>query len=547
MTTRVAVLAQDLIWQDRLARAVEAAGAAPTRAKTAPELDRALECADYAIVDLTARAYDPLAAIERAVAHGARVLAVGQHDDVDQRKRALARGADKVLAYRKLYEDGPATVAAWLALPAPRRVSVATRPVVPAERYATRLARAAEVAAEAGVAALLIGVGSDLRYLTGYEAMPLERLTLLVIRPGRAPSIVVPRLERGAAEAGLRTSIDIRTWDETDDPYALAVDGLVGAARVAVSDTMLAMHVLRLQAALGPATTTELAAPVLRELRMVKDADEIAFLRLAAEAADRVVAQIAAGRLVGRTEADVAAEVRERLIAEGHEEAHFAIVGSGPNSASPHHEASERVIRAGEPIVLDIGGTLSGYGSDITRTLWVTGGDPTLGPDERFRHLFNVLYTAQAAGTEAVAPGVACEAIDQAARAPIEAEGYGDAFFHRTGHGIGLEGHEDPYLVAGNDLPLGPGWRSASSPGSTCPASTGRASRTSWCAARTARSCSTRRRASCTSSTADRRPAGRRRRLRYHRPTPRVPRGPLIHGRRMPSQPRRSPVATPRR
>jgi len=119
MTTRVAVLAQDLIWQDRLARSVEAAGAEPTRAKTAPELDRALECADYAIIDLTARAYDPLVAIERAVASGARVLAVGQHDDVELRKRAIVRGADKVLAYRKLYEDGPATVAAWLGRPVP--------------------------------------------------------------------------------------------------------------------------------------------------------------------------------------------------------------------------------------------------------------------------------------------------------------------------------------------------------------------------------------------------------------------------------------------
>ncbi len=175
---------------------------------------------------------------------------------------------------------------------------------------------------------------------------------------------------------------------------------------------MLAMHVLRLQATLGPATRFGLASVVLRELRMIKDPDEITLLRLAAQAADRVVAQIAAGRLVGRTEADVAREVRERLIAEGHEEAHFAIVGSGPNSASPHHDASDRVIRAGEPIVLDIGGILGGYGSDITRTLWVTGGDATKGPDERFRHLFNVLFHAQAAATRAVAPGVACAAID---------------------------------------------------------------------------------------------------------------------------------------
>jgi Xaa-Pro aminopeptidase len=294
--------------------------------------------------------------------------------------------------------------------------------------------------------------------------MPLERLTVLVLQRGREPFIVVPRLERGAAEAGLRTPLEIVTWDETDDPYAMAV-GDRPAARVAVSDTMLAMHVLRLQAALGPDVEYSLASAVLRELRMVKDADEIALLRLAAQAADRVVGQIAAGRLVGRTEADVAREVRERLIAEGHDEAHFAIVGSGPNSASPHHEASERVIAAGEPIVLDIGGTLGGYGSDITRTLWVTGGDPAAGPDERFRHLFAVLHGAQEAATRAARPGTACSAVDGAARNPIEAEGYGEAFFHRTGHGIGLEGHEDPYLVAGNDLPLRPGMAFSVEPG----------------------------------------------------------------------------------
>ena len=207
----------------------------------------------------------------------------------------------------------------------------------------------------------------------------------------------------------------------------------------------MAMHLLRLQRAL-PGATFESATLVLRELRMTKDADEIALLRAAAHAADRVVGQIAAGRLVGRTEADVAREVRERLIAEGHDEAHFAIVGSGPNSASPHHEASDRVI---EPIVLDIGGTIGGYSSDTTRTLWVTGGDPAKGPTEEFRHLFGVLRSAQERATRAVRPGVACEAVDAAARDVIEAEGYGQAFFHRTGHGIGLEGHEEPYIIAG--------------------------------------------------------------------------------------------------
>jgi Xaa-Pro aminopeptidase len=177
------------------------------------------------------------------------------------------------------------------------------------------------------------------------------------------------------------------------------------------------------------------------------------------------VTQIAAGRLVGRTEADVAREVRERLLAEGHDEAGFAIVGSGPNSASPHHEASERVIQPGEPIVLDIGGTLEGYGSDITRTLWVTGGDPNKGPDEPFLHLFGLVREAQAEGTAAARPGMPAERVDEVARRIIAAGGHGDHFIHRLGHGIGLEGHEEPYLVAGNAEPLQPGHAFSIEPG----------------------------------------------------------------------------------
>ena len=199
----------------------------------------------------------------------------------------------------------------------------------------------------------------------------------------------------------------------------------------------------------------------------VKDADEIALLPAAAHAADRVVAQIAAGRLVGRTEADVAREVRERLIAEGHDDAEFAIVGSGPNSASPHHEASDRVIRAGEPIVLDIGGTLGGYGSRHHPD--AVGDRRRPGATARtseFRHLFAVLQGAQD-GRDARGPARASRA-RRSMRPPatsIDAEGYGDAFFHRTGHGIGLEGHEDPYLVAGNGEPLGEGMAFSVEPG----------------------------------------------------------------------------------
>jgi Xaa-Pro aminopeptidase len=344
-------------------------------------------------------------------------------------------------------------------------VTLTERPSIPGSRFADRLERAIAATEAAGMDATLVGVGSDLRYLTGYAALPLERLTLLVLRPGTPPTIIVPRLELGAAEAGVRTDIEIRTWDETDDPYVLAVAGIAGTGRIAVSDTMLAMHLLRIQAALGGGASYMPASTVLRDLRMIKDDDEIALLRAAAHAADRVVAAIAGGRLVGRTEADVAREVRDRLVDEGHEAATFAIVASGPDSSSPHHDASDRVIRAGEPVVLDIGGTLGGYGSDITRTLWVTGGDDTKRPDARFAELFAVLHAAQAAATRAVRPGIACEAIDDAARSVIEAAGHGPAFFHRTGHGIGLDGHEDPYLVHGNPLPLRAGMAFSVEPG----------------------------------------------------------------------------------
>jgi len=354
----------------------------------------------------------------------------------------------------------------------------AVRPRIPVGRFGDRLARAEAGVAAAGLGALLVGVGPDLVYLAGHQAMPLERLTMLVIGASGRATLLVPRLEAAPARACpgvVGGHIDLETWEETEDPVD-RVAGLVRrgnaagpthraiADRVAVSDRLWALHLLRLQAAL-PGAAFVSASVVLRDLRVVKDADEIALLRLAAQAADRVIWEIAHGRLVGRTEADVAREVRDRLIAEGHDRADFAIVGSGPNSASPHHEASERVIQAGEPIVLDIGGPYGGYGSDTTRTIWVTGGDPTRGPDDEFLRFYAVLRAAQAEATHAVRPGIACERIDLVARELISASGHGAHFFHRTGHGIGLEGHEDPYLVAGNREPLRPGMAFSVEPG----------------------------------------------------------------------------------
>ena len=162
----------------------------------------------------------------------------------------------------------------------------------------------------------------------------------------------------------------------------------------------------------------------------------------------------------GRTEREVGADIAEAILAEGHATVDFVIVASGPNAASPHHEVSDRVLESGDAVVVDIGGAMpSGYRSDSTRTYAI--GEP---PAE-FTAYYKVLYDAQEAACAAVRPGVTAESVDAAAREPITAAGYGEAFFHRTGHGIGLESHEDPYIVAGNDEVLEPGMAFSVEPG----------------------------------------------------------------------------------
>jgi Xaa-Pro aminopeptidase len=327
---------------------------------------------------------------------------------------------------------------------------------IPAARFADRVAKARAALTRSGAGALLVGVGADLRWLTGYDAKVTERLTMLVVAAGGSRAVlVVPRLEVGAAKAAPAVGedvVDLRAWEETESPFALVGEVLATAGRdggqLLVSDTLAARFLLNLQWALHDAWFG-LASDVLTELRRIKDPEEVELLRRAAHAADRTIAAIAGGRLVGRTEMDVEREVRQRLVDEGHEHVAFSVVASGPNSASPHHEPSDRVIGAGEPLLLDIGGTIAGYGSDITRTFWIRGRDGP-GPDPEFSRLYEVLKTAQAAATDAVKPGVACETIDAVARGIIDEAGYGERFIHRTGHGIGLEGHEHPYLVAGN-------------------------------------------------------------------------------------------------
>jgi Xaa-Pro aminopeptidase len=335
---------------------------------------------------------------------------------------------------------------------------------------ADRLDQAAQAAAAAGLSALLLTPGPDLRYLTGYDAHQLERLTCLVV-PAAGPAaggaakplLIVPRLELAAAQASPagELGLEMAAWDETEDPYALVAGrlGFPGGATVGLSDRMWALMVLRFRDAL-PGVRQELASGALRGLRIRKTAAEVAALRAAGEAIDRVHARVPRLLRPGRTEREVAADIADAIVEEGHARTNFTIVGSGPNAASPHHEASDRMLAPGDAVVVDIGGTMpSGYCSDCTRT-YVIGAPPP-----GFAEYYQVLLDAQQAACTAVRPGVSAEAVDAAARDPITAAGYGGYFVHRTGHGIGLECHEDPYIVSGNAEPLQPGMTFSVEPG----------------------------------------------------------------------------------
>jgi Xaa-Pro aminopeptidase len=316
-----------------------------------------------------------------------------------------------------------------------------------------------------GVDVCLLSVGPDLPWLVGYEAMPLERLTMLVVPREADATLVIPRLEVPRV-VERPEAFAIRAWGETEDPVAIVADLVGPVGRAAIGPRTWAQFLVALQGEM-PDTTFATTAPVIGPLRAVKDTEEIAALRIAAEAVDRIAADLQAGDipLVGRTEAEVSADLGRRILAEGHHRVNFAIVAAGENAASAHHEPGARVIRRGEVVLCDFGGTYpseggAGYCSDITRC--VVTGDTV--PAE-VAEVYAVLQAAQAVGVAAGAPGTSCEAVDDATRKVIADAGYGERFVHRTGHGIGVEEHEDPYIVDGNATPLAPGHAYSVEPG----------------------------------------------------------------------------------
>ncbi|RSM90396.1 aminopeptidase P family protein [Kibdelosporangium aridum] len=341
-------------------------------------------------------------------------------------------------------------------------MSSTAAPVPAPEILRSRLERAAAAAEKAGFDALFVTPGSDLRYLTGAVGGSFERLTCLVLPVSGDPTLIVPKLELPGYESVLVDELGVQaaTWVDGEDPAALAAGLVKSAKRVAVSDFTPALHVLGLRDALS-GVEQQLAGPVIRELRMRKDASEIDSLRRAGAAIDRVHARMGEFLRAGRTENEVAADIAAAIIEEGHAVAEFVIVGSGPNGASPHHGASDRVIEQGDVVVIDIGGPVAeGYNSDSTRTYAI--GTPR---DEDVAKTYAVLQQAQQAAVDAVRPGVTAQDVDRAARKVIEDGGFGEYFIHRTGHGIGLDVHEEPYIVEGNDLPLEPGMAFSVEPG----------------------------------------------------------------------------------
>ncbi|MDN3445249.1 Xaa-Pro peptidase family protein [Microbacterium sp. APC 3901] len=330
----------------------------------------------------------------------------------------------------------------------------------PASVYADRLERAASLAAEAGLDGVVVGPGPDLHYLVGVEGDTIERLTALVLGPGIAPTIIVPRMELAKVRTTAvgQLGLAVSDWVDGENPYDLVAEVLGSVTRLGVSDALPALHVIPLAERMD--VRAELATPVLREGRMIKDAAEVAELRLAGAAIDAVHRRVPEWLRAGRTEREVAADIAEAIIAQGHRTVEFVIVGSGPHGADPHHEVSDRVIGDGEIVVVDIGGAVpSGYNSDSTRT-YVVG---TPDPDAADR--IAVLVRAQQAAVDAVRPGVTAEEVDAAARSVLAEAGLAEAFLHRTGHGIGISVHEEPYIAPGNDLVLREGMAFSIEPG----------------------------------------------------------------------------------
>lgn len=329
--------------------------------------------------------------------------------------------------------------------------------------FERRTRRAQSRLAAVGADCLALPPGRDCYYLTGVEGEQSDRLQLFLVPAKGDPTFVVPRLEADPIRATTWVD-DVRTWDDDTgpDPVLDPVLDEMSPSRLLLGDRMWTEFALALQGRL-PDASVGLASEALAPLRRRKDDREHDALRAAADAADATMNDVRAlgADAVGMTEADLADYIETRLAAHGGEGLAFdTIVASGPNGADPHHASGDREIRAGDPVVLDFGTRVAGYVSDQTRTV-VFDGDP---PAE-FETVHAVVREAQSAGVAAVEPGVRTGEVDRAVREVIEEAGHGDRFVHRTGHGVGLEIHEEPNVAQGGETELEPGMAFSVEPG----------------------------------------------------------------------------------
>ena len=318
---------------------------------------------------------------------------------------------------------------------------------------------------DVGVEGLVLFPSNNLLYTSGFAESPSERHLLLFVPAEGDPVFLVPDLYGEQIREGSWVP-EVRTWSDDEDPKPhierVAEELGLAGGHLLVDDSMWAVFTQDLRTVL-PDATFGLASDVLGDLRCLKDDAELAAMREAAAAADATVRDLRelGEAVVGMTEAGLAEEIEALLESNGGHGVSFeTIAGSGPNGAKPHHSHGDRTIQPGEPVVLDFGTRVDHYPSDQTRTL-VFGGDP----GEQYREVHEVVREAQQAGVEAAGPGVTAGAVDAAARAVIEDAGYGEQFIHRTGHGVGLDVHEEPYIVSGSERVLEPGMVFSVEPG----------------------------------------------------------------------------------
>jgi Xaa-Pro aminopeptidase len=323
-----------------------------------------------------------------------------------------------------------------------------------------QLERTRAAMTERGVDALAISPSDDLRYLLGFAPTADERLCMLLLGLTRM-LIVVPGVNAEQMRAAV-PEIELVRWEDADGPRAALADALalleLDDATIGVDGTMRADSLLQLEA-LRPGARYLGAGEVLATLRVRKDAAELDALRASARTADTAVQAALAACAEGRTELEVAETASATFLREGCEEASFAFVGSGPNGAFPHHHSGRRVLRRGDSIIVDVGGRLDGYASDITRMAYV--GEPT----KQYLRVHAAVEAAVQAALAVIAPGVRCGDVDAAARGAIEEAGFGPFFVHRTGHGLGLSSHEPPWIMAGEQTPIESGMVFSIEPG----------------------------------------------------------------------------------